>query len=229
MVEENDFLQWARIHFAINAKLQRHLCHPVWFASGVDSESVRFALCHPGDGILHRCHQEEIGAHDQGQKRKTSRISDSAVPQRSPHFGPGIEQRARDAKPRRIRTRVNHQFYSMIQDVVPISCAMTDLISGSAIASGLSFSSSCAKKAGDIGAHAFGLSRCVHFENLFDRDFVRLHHRRMGFLIAGIIQRFVGIEERGICRAGDKTGEKRRPPRLRSQPPCARSASEKTA
>jgi len=78
VVKEDDFLPRARIHLAINAKLQRHLCHSIGFTRGVDSESVCFSLGHPRDGVLHWRHYEKVGAYDQGQKRETGRVSDSA-------------------------------------------------------------------------------------------------------------------------------------------------------
>src|SRR5439155_10738392 len=78
VIKKNEFLQRRRIELAISAEFERHLCHAIRLARGVDSESICFSFRHADDSVEKWCGDKKQCAQDQNEQRQPGWISNAA-------------------------------------------------------------------------------------------------------------------------------------------------------
>src|SRR5436190_5978414 len=120
MIVKDEFLERGGIELSISAEFQRHLCHPIGFAGGIDSKSVRFALRDADHCIEKGRGDEKQCAENQRQQRQSSWIGNAAHdPLAAPASDGCIKQNSskREADEDK-NSEVGQQFRTMVKYVM---------------------------------------------------------------------------------------------------------------
>src|SRR5213080_266471 len=201
MVEKDEFLQRRRIEFAISAQLQRDFGHAIRFPSGVDSKSVSFSLGNAHDSVQKWSQDKNKCAQDQDKQWQSGRIGNAAdAPFFSPAFYRCFKQGASDREPGEYKnSKISYELRAMVQHIMThlVRHNLANFRERTLLEQIVVKRNPCRpEKSRDVCAYSRGLTRGVHFKDLFHRDFIRAGHRQNRVSDLRIAQWFIRIEER---------------------------------
>src|SRR6266513_1486899 len=183
VIEEDKFLEWGRIEFAISAQLQRDFGHAIRFSSGVDSKSVGFPLGDAHERVQKWSQGKNECAQDQDKQWQSGRIGNAAdAPFFSPAFYRCFKQSASEREPGENKnSKKSYELRAMVEHIMThFMCHNLANFRERTLLEQVIVQRNArrAEKSRDVCAYSRGLTRGVHFKDLFHRDFIRAGHRQ---------------------------------------------------